>query len=181
MLPLGIMIWLGKLGIWFWMVVVLIGGVSGILYFFHAPLGQVACTQEAKQCSDGSYVGRTGPNCEFAACPTATSSQDDTGMFQGKMVIGPICPVEQVGHPCNPTPQMYAAHQVFVYSSDRLRLIRTLTPDAQGNYSTVLPADNYLVDVQHKGIEAIKGAPVTVTVVAGQTAQISIDIDTGIR
>ena len=30
---------------------------------------QVACTQDAKLCSDGSYVGRTGPNCEFAACP----------------------------------------------------------------------------------------------------------------
>lgn len=29
----------------------------------------VACTQEAKQCPDGSYVGRTGPNCEFSACP----------------------------------------------------------------------------------------------------------------
>jgi plastocyanin len=28
-----------------------------------------ACTQEAKLCSDGSYVGRTGPNCEFSACP----------------------------------------------------------------------------------------------------------------
>ncbi len=31
--------------------------------------GQVACTQEAKLCSDGSYVDRTGPKCEFAACP----------------------------------------------------------------------------------------------------------------
>lgn len=29
----------------------------------------VACTQEAMMCPDGSYVGRTGPNCEFAACP----------------------------------------------------------------------------------------------------------------
>lgn len=29
----------------------------------------VACTQEAKLCADGSAVGRTGPNCEFAACP----------------------------------------------------------------------------------------------------------------
>lgn len=29
----------------------------------------IACTQEAKQCSDGSYVSRTGPNCEFAQCP----------------------------------------------------------------------------------------------------------------
>jgi len=28
----------------------------------------VACTMDAKQCPDGSYVGRSGPNCEFV-CP----------------------------------------------------------------------------------------------------------------
>lgn len=34
------------------------------------PVNQsVACTQEAKLCPDGSYVSRTGPNCQFAACP----------------------------------------------------------------------------------------------------------------
>src|SRR3989344_3159274 len=27
-----------------------------------------ACTQEAKQCPDGSFVSRTGPNCAFAPC-----------------------------------------------------------------------------------------------------------------
>ena len=27
------------------------------------------CTMDAKMCPDGSYVGRTSPNCEFAACP----------------------------------------------------------------------------------------------------------------
>ena len=31
----------------------------------------VACTMEAKICPDGSAVGRSGPKCEFAACPTA--------------------------------------------------------------------------------------------------------------
>ena len=29
----------------------------------------IACTMEAKICPDGSAVGRTGPNCEFTACP----------------------------------------------------------------------------------------------------------------
>jgi len=29
----------------------------------------VACTMEAKICPDRSAVGRTGPNCEFKACP----------------------------------------------------------------------------------------------------------------
>lgn len=31
-----------------------------------------ACTLDAKICPDGSTVGRTGQNCEFAACPMPT-------------------------------------------------------------------------------------------------------------
>lgn len=34
-----------------------------------------ACTMDAKACPDGSFVGRTGPNCEFAACPTKPAEQ----------------------------------------------------------------------------------------------------------
>ena len=34
----------------------------------------VFCTQDAMQCPDGSYVGRTGPKCEFAACPKSPST-----------------------------------------------------------------------------------------------------------
>ena len=30
---------------------------------------KTACTLEAKICPDGSSFGRTGPKCEFAACP----------------------------------------------------------------------------------------------------------------
>lgn len=29
----------------------------------------VFCTMDAKECPDGSFVGRIGPNCEFAPCP----------------------------------------------------------------------------------------------------------------
>ncbi len=35
---------------------------------------RIVCTQEAKQCSDGSYVSRTGPNCEFRECPILPKS-----------------------------------------------------------------------------------------------------------
>jgi len=35
----------------------------------------IGCTQEAKICPDGSAVGRTGPNCEFAACPGEKQNQ----------------------------------------------------------------------------------------------------------
>ena len=34
---------------------------------------QVACTMDAMMCPDGSWVGRTGPLCEFV-CPEASTS-----------------------------------------------------------------------------------------------------------
>jgi hypothetical protein len=35
---------------------------------------QKACTSEAKICPDGSSVGRIGPNCEFAPCPSTATT-----------------------------------------------------------------------------------------------------------
>lgn len=32
-------------------------------------LEPMMCTMDARQCPDGSYVSRTGPNCEFSPCP----------------------------------------------------------------------------------------------------------------
>src|SRR3989344_2341872 len=46
--------------------------IAGIIGTVKPP--PTACTQEAKLCSDGSAVGRTGPNCEFAPCPSAGRS-----------------------------------------------------------------------------------------------------------
>lgn len=37
----------------------------------------VACTADAKLCPDGSAVGRTGPNCEFAQCPAGSMLYGD--------------------------------------------------------------------------------------------------------
>ncbi|MEK6891936.1 MAG: hypothetical protein AABX25_02000 [Nanoarchaeota archaeon] len=64
----------------------------------------VACTEEAKICPDGSAVGRTGPNCEFAPCPSADTAPDQNESLkqnyctaeqrQGDMCIelyGPVC------------------------------------------------------------------------------------------
>ena len=37
----------------------------------------VVCTMDAKQCPDGSFVGRIAPSCEFAPCPNENSNQAD--------------------------------------------------------------------------------------------------------
>ena len=39
----------------------------------------VACTMDAKMCPNGTYVGRTGPNCQFI-CPTGTSTKANAGV-----------------------------------------------------------------------------------------------------
>jgi hypothetical protein len=58
-------------------VLILVIGIAGFMYRnvlerptlggAVAPAGS-ACTLEAKLCPDGSSVGRTGPDCSFAAC-----------------------------------------------------------------------------------------------------------------
>ena len=56
------------------LIVVGIFVVVGGGYWYFVQNRPVVCTQETKQCPDGSAVGRTGPNCEFAECPSANSS-----------------------------------------------------------------------------------------------------------
>jgi hypothetical protein len=41
--------------------------------------GTTFCTMDARMCPDGSYVGRTGPNCQFV-CPTGTSTKANAGV-----------------------------------------------------------------------------------------------------
>ncbi len=48
---------------------IVIAGASYLAWLNLKGPEQTFCTQEAKLCSDGSYVGRSGPMCEFAACP----------------------------------------------------------------------------------------------------------------
>ena len=55
------------------LVVVLLAGIAVAAYYIkqknYPSSAPVACTMEALQCPDGSYVSRVGPDCHFAACP----------------------------------------------------------------------------------------------------------------
>jgi hypothetical protein len=41
------------------------------------------CNADAKICPDGSSVGRTGPNCEFAACPSPDATAGTVTTYLG--------------------------------------------------------------------------------------------------
>ena len=57
--------------------------VVGAMFFSPKSTSPKACTAEAKICPDGSSVGRTGPNCEFAACPSAVPSPLESPVSTG--------------------------------------------------------------------------------------------------
>src|SRR3989344_2131130 len=106
---------------------------------------QTACTQEAKQCPDGSYVGRTGPNCEFAAC-------SGDGTVTGHVTFGPLCPVEQVGHPCTPTPETYMGQKIVVRAQGDGSVVIENNLDSQGNFSINLGSGRYSAGIVPGGI-----------------------------
>lgn len=66
--------------------IIVIIAIAGGAYFLGklpikpADKGSKACTQEAKICPDGSSVGRSGPNCEFSPCPSATPKPIDVSL-----------------------------------------------------------------------------------------------------
>jgi hypothetical protein len=74
---------------------IVVAGVAGAFYFYPAPVGipapfvpvePVACTLEAKLCSDGSSVGRTGPKCEFADCPVLQVQEGTIAVLSQKIL-----------------------------------------------------------------------------------------------
>lgn len=81
--------------------------LSAFLIGCTQPADQRPCTEEAKLCPDGSSVGREGPNCEFAPCPTLVGCTkelkicpDGTGVGR----TGPSCefePCPGAGTGCN--------------------------------------------------------------------------------
>lgn len=172
------------------LVIVLIALVIGVGFSIRPILqnrshgGTVACTEEAKLCPDGSAVGRTGPNCEFATCPNTTVVPPDdriirAGYVAGQVTIGPICPVEQIGHPCVAPPETYTSRAAVVYAADGVTIQERVNLDAEGKYEIALAPGTYYVQIQPAGIGP--GEKRKVTVAAFETSTVDFDIDTGIR
>lgn len=74
--------------------VIILGWLFYNEYTANAPT-EVACTMDALVCPDGSTVGRSGPNCEFAPCPPVTPTPTTDPMI----VIDSPRPNETVSSP----------------------------------------------------------------------------------
>ncbi len=79
----------------------------------------IICTLDAKVCPDGTAVGRTGPKCEFAACPGETPPNNQvikcTPEQKGAEVCielyAPVCAsvqIQCITTPCEPIPKTFS-------------------------------------------------------------------------
>lgn len=103
------------------------------------------------------------------------------GVLEGKVSIGPICPVERIppDPQCQPTEETYHAWPVAVFEGKHK--VTNIVVKTDGTFSVELPPGTYTMDYekqQHFG----KGTlPATVVIKPGKTTTLDIDIDTGIR
>lgn len=112
----------------------------------------------------------------------AGCARNDTGLLEGQVTIGPLAPVEQEGQPQpTPRPEDYAAREVVVLNGNGIGEVARASIDGRGHYSIVLLPGLYQIDINHAGSDRADGFPKSVTIVAGETTTLDIDIDTGIR
>lgn len=155
------------------------GGAAGV------PEGTV-CTMDAYECPDGSWVGRTGPNCEFV-CPEASSTATSTsarpggplltGELVGQVLLGPTCPVVQ-----NPPSAQCAdkPYQTLVTVSTDGKEVGRQTTDAQGRFMFSFLPGTYIVHAQG-GATLPRCADETVVLKRAATTTVEVSCDTGIR
>ena len=97
------------------------------------------------------------------------------------VTIGPISPVEQPGDKPPVPPEVYEARKVMIYESSGNKLIREVDLGQEGYYSTTLKPGTYIVDINHAGIDSSPDVPRKIEISSGETVELDIDIDTGIR
>ncbi len=154
------------------------------------PGGDMACTQETMLCPDGSYVGRTGPNCAFAACPGATNTTSSTsstpaptpgnGVINGTISLSPTCPVERIPPDPACAPRAYQTLIAVSKNIETPTPLMTIQSSASGTFSVSLPAGEYLFYAPASSAYPRCNEQL-VAIAAGDAKNVAISCDTGIR
>jgi len=108
----------------------------------------------------------------------------ETGFLEGKISIGPICPVERdpPDPGCLPTAETYKAYPVSVWTSNGRRKIAQINPALDGSFITELTPGNYLVILENEQNKIGSSTlPVGISIISKETTSLNINIDTGIR
>ena len=111
-------------------------------------------------------------------------NNQEAGFLQGKITIGPICPVETVppGPECLPTADTYKAYPVSIWTADGKNKVADISPALDGSYIIELRQGNYLIRLEKdQNTIGSSNLPVEITIDPQEETVLNIDIDTGIR
>ena len=111
--------------------------------------------------------------------------------MQGKVTIGPLCPVE----PCNLLPEqiakIYTSRKVIIYEKDTKKIVAEANLDKNGEYSFNLKSGSYIIDISDGDGNILpldlgrpfwgNANPQEVEVKSGEKVVVNFNIDTGIR
>ena len=106
----------------------------------------------------------------------------EKGFLEGKVTIGPLCPVETMppDPACQPSKDTYNAWPIVVWTADKKTKIAIIDPELDGSYLIDLPEGTYHIDLDKQHLFG-KNLPVTIDIIPFETIILNIDIDTGIR
>jgi hypothetical protein len=114
-----------------------------------------------------------------ASCAgSTTGSEQELGTVRGTVLLGPMCPVEIAGSPC-PDEPLAGVTVRAVFELDIV--VATAESDVQGRFSFDLAPGAYVVLAVPEDVPARTSTPVDVTVVAGETTEVTVPVDSGIR
>ncbi len=103
-----------------------------------------------------------------------------SGFLEGRVMIGPICPVQREGVPCVVSPEVYDARKIIVSDNAGI-VIAVVDIDGQGFYRISLDPGFYMVDINKIGIDGSDDVPKDIEIRAGEGITLDINIDTGVR
>lgn len=115
-------------------------------------------------------------------CDIQTSQEP--GILEGKILIGPICPVETdpPDPGCLPRAETYRAYPVGVWTADGGKRLLQINPALDGSYKNYLEPGRYLIKLENdRRSFGRSNLPVEVSIVSNNITMLNIDIDTGIR
>ena len=123
--------------------------------------------------------------CLIAVCifsVVAGLATEPPGFVEGHLKIISRTEVELAdGNAPAITAENYAQYPLIILSQGGKKELARVTADGNGNYRTVLPPGDYVLDVQGRARGHVRAKPQRFTVVSNQTVRVNMDIDTGVR
>lgn len=119
----------------------------------------------------------------ISSCELQKDEYSGIGFLKGKVTIGPLCPTQsEIKDPsCQASKETYEAWQINVWNLHTNKFVSEIKPNPNGTYHLNLYEGSFKVDLAKQQRIGTNNLPSNITIHAGKTTTLNIDIDTGIR